>query len=201
MNYWMWAYNKNLVKESELPRTYEDLLNPRWKGKITFANYTDWFATMYEILGEERAEKLFRGLEANDAFTADQFTPALFPVITGERELTISTVSGVLALNIKKGAPITGYFPDAPTVSRTQAVGWFPTGGNPAAGLLYAEFMLDPARGQAILAQRSRVPSHEAVAPNPPTLRPKQFLQVNHDMFAPKQAEWEKRKNDVLSGH
>ena len=30
----MTAYNKNLVADADLPRTWEDLLQPRWKGKI-----------------------------------------------------------------------------------------------------------------------------------------------------------------------
>lgn len=32
------VYNKDLVSEDEAPRTWEDLADPKWKGKIQFAN-------------------------------------------------------------------------------------------------------------------------------------------------------------------
>ena len=32
------AYNTNLVKESEAPKGYKDLLDPKWKGKLTKAH-------------------------------------------------------------------------------------------------------------------------------------------------------------------
>jgi iron(III) transport system substrate-binding protein len=30
----MTAYNRTLVPEKEVPRTWEDLVSPKWKGKI-----------------------------------------------------------------------------------------------------------------------------------------------------------------------
>src|SRR4249920_3638366 len=46
-NFFTIAYNTNLVKPADVPNSYQDLLNPRWVGKIGIeASDTDWFASM-----------------------------------------------------------------------------------------------------------------------------------------------------------
>ncbi|MPZ88257.1 MAG: extracellular solute-binding protein [Nitriliruptorales bacterium] len=197
VNYWMWAYNTDMVDEDELPRTYEDLLDERWQGEITIARYTDWFAGMHQILGDDAEEYLDR-LAAQDPLIADQFTPAILPVISQERSLTISTTSGVLAGEREGGAPIDGYFPDDPTVSRAQSVAWINDGGNPAGGLLFAEFLLHPEHGQVFMREANRVPAHDAVAADPAELRPDEFVPIDYAAFLPEQAMWESRFDQVL---
>src|SRR3989440_9902836 len=52
-NFFTIAYNTNAVKPAEVPNSYEDLLNPRWVGKIGIeAGDTDWFASMVKWMGE-----------------------------------------------------------------------------------------------------------------------------------------------------
>lgn len=54
--------NTNLVKKSEEPRSYDDLLNPKWKGKIAMSRSSrPWMQVTYG-LGEEKAVKLLTGL-------------------------------------------------------------------------------------------------------------------------------------------
>src|SRR5207247_4517999 len=45
LNLFVHAYNTNLVKKEELPKSYEDFLHPRWKGRLGLEGaYIDWFA-------------------------------------------------------------------------------------------------------------------------------------------------------------
>src|SRR5438270_6302095 len=61
LNMFVQAYNTNLVKKEDLPKSYEDLLNPKWKGKLGIeAEDVDWFGAMVKELGEQRGLKLFR---------------------------------------------------------------------------------------------------------------------------------------------
>src|SRR6185312_15643590 len=54
------AYNTNAFKPSDLPKSYDDLLNPHWKGRIGIeANDSDWLMAMADAMGEARATKLF----------------------------------------------------------------------------------------------------------------------------------------------
>src|SRR5688572_21671081 len=46
-NFFTIAYNTRLVKPEEVPNSYEDLLHPRWVGKIGIeASDDDWFASI-----------------------------------------------------------------------------------------------------------------------------------------------------------
>ena len=61
----MVGYNSRLVPKDQIPKRYEDLLEPRWKGQIGFPEgQFSWFATMLKIMGEERGRKFFQGLAA-----------------------------------------------------------------------------------------------------------------------------------------
>jgi len=57
------AYNTKLVPKDKIPKRYEDLLDPGWKGQIGFPEgQYSWFATMLKVMGEERGRKFFQGL-------------------------------------------------------------------------------------------------------------------------------------------
>ena len=46
LNIFSAAYNTKLVKKDEVPKTYEDLKDPRWKGRLAVeADDADWFGT------------------------------------------------------------------------------------------------------------------------------------------------------------
>ena len=50
------AYNTNLVKPDEVPKSYDDLKQPDWKGRLAIeADDVDWFAAVVSKLGEEHA--------------------------------------------------------------------------------------------------------------------------------------------------
>lgn len=198
VNYWMFAYNTELLEEGELPRTYEELLDPRWQGAISIARYPDWFATLWDILGEEAAEEYFTALGDQKPFVADQFTPAIMAVVTGAQPLTSTTVSGVLAQQQDAGAPLEGYFPDEPTIARSQSSGWVDCGGNPEGGILFLEYLQSPEGGQQVYKDANRVPAHEDVEPDPPTLRPDEFVRIDYESYLPEQAEWEQRFDEML---
>ena len=57
------AYNTRLVPKDKIPKRYEDLLDPVWKGQIGFPEgQYSWFATMLKTMGEESGRKFFQGL-------------------------------------------------------------------------------------------------------------------------------------------
>src|SRR3984957_21227725 len=65
-NIFVAAYNTQLIAGSALPKGYDDLADPKWKGKLGIeADDSDWFGAVVEALGEERGLKLFRDIGAS----------------------------------------------------------------------------------------------------------------------------------------
>src|SRR3977135_2253616 len=61
------AYNTNLIKKADLPKSYEDLLDPKWKGKIAIeADDNTYLMAISGVLGEENGVKLFRDIVAKN---------------------------------------------------------------------------------------------------------------------------------------
>src|SRR5678816_1501692 len=63
LNFFTIAYNTKLVKPNEVPNSYEDLLNPRWVGRLGIeASDTDWFGSIVKHMGEAKGLDFFRKL-------------------------------------------------------------------------------------------------------------------------------------------
>jgi iron(III) transport system substrate-binding protein len=62
-NVFVSAYNTNLIKRDALPKNYDDLSDPKWKGRLGIeADDSGWFGAVIGELGEERGLKLFRNI-------------------------------------------------------------------------------------------------------------------------------------------
>ncbi|TMH44063.1 MAG: extracellular solute-binding protein, partial [Betaproteobacteria bacterium] len=60
------AYNTRVVDKAELPKTYRDLLAPRWKGRVAIeGKEQEWFYTLVQAMGEAQGLEFFRALAAN----------------------------------------------------------------------------------------------------------------------------------------
>ncbi|MFQ5681859.1 MAG: ABC transporter substrate-binding protein [Candidatus Binatia bacterium] len=61
------GYNTEYVKKGEAPKSYEDLLNPKWKGKMSLDNQDmDLMGTLIEYWGKEKGVAYFEKLAKND---------------------------------------------------------------------------------------------------------------------------------------
>src|SRR5256884_4665502 len=72
LSVWVQAYNTQLIKKGDLPRTYKDLLDPKWKGKLGIeAKNQDWFASVVDVMGGgEKGLTFFRDLVARNGISA-----------------------------------------------------------------------------------------------------------------------------------
>jgi iron(III) transport system substrate-binding protein len=79
------VYNTQLVKKEELPRTYEELINPRWKGKIVLRDEDfETFGMMLKVMGREKGVNFMRRLGAQGVDLRNSFTLAVQGVASGE---------------------------------------------------------------------------------------------------------------------
>ena len=102
------AYNTRQVKKEEAPRTVEDLLKPRWKGKLTMDSQSYvWFGTMMQYLGEEAGLRFMKRL--NEQNISHQRGRRLMTqlVAAGEFDMAVETnLNSVLTLSKARRAAV-----------------------------------------------------------------------------------------------
>lgn len=159
LNVFVHAYNTDLVKKAELPKTYQDLLHPRWKGKLGIeAADEDWFASVVNGLGEEAGLKLFRTLAAGNGISVRKGHTLLTKMVASGEVPFALTVYNFTAEQLKqKGAPMDWYVMQ-PAVARANGLGLARNAPHPHAALLYYDFMISE-EGQRILSSRDFLPT------------------------------------------
>jgi iron(III) transport system substrate-binding protein len=163
LSVWVQAYNTNLIKKADLPRTYQDLLDPKWKGKLGIeAKDEDWFASVMDVVGgKEKGLKFFQELVARNGIVPHKgHTLLTNMVVSGEVPLALTVYNYMPEQAKRKGAPI-DWFALEPAFARSNAVGVARQSPHPAAGLLFHEFMLTDA--QQLMTTIDYVPSNTKV--------------------------------------
>jgi iron(III) transport system substrate-binding protein len=156
------AYNTDLVKKAELPKSYSDLIDPRWKGRIAIAaDDSEWFAGLMGALGEEAGVKLFRRIAASNGFSARKGHTLLTNLVAaGEAPLALTVFNYTAEQLKKRGAPI-DWFVIEPLISMPNSVAVARMAPHPSAAVLMFDFMLSDA--QRILADRDYVATSRQV--------------------------------------
>jgi len=161
-NFFVMGYNTNLVKPDEVPNSFEDLLDPKWKGKIAIeANDTDWFAAVVKAMGEEKGLEYFRKLSQTDPQLRTGHTLIAELLAAGEMPIAATVYNQNVERLTQKGAPVK-WKPLQPTFGRPNAIGIAAHAPHPHAALLFADYMLSQ-EGQELIKKRNRVPSSNAV--------------------------------------
>lgn len=165
LNIFSQAYNTKLVKKEELPKTYADLLDPKWKGRLGIeAEDADWFAGVISELGEAKGLQLFRDIVARNGLSVRKGHTLLTNLVaSGEIPLAL-TVYNYKAEQLKnKGAAIE-WFVIPPAIARPNGIGMARKAPHPYAAVLYYDFMLSDA--QPMLLKRDFVPTSKTVETN-----------------------------------
>lgn len=159
LNVFVQAYNTQLVRKQDLPKTYADLLDPRWKGKLGIeSSDEDWFAVVLGALGEGEGLKLFRRLVADNGVSVRKGHTLLTNLVaSGEVPLAL-TVYNFTAEQVKrKGAPL-DWFVIPPAVARANGLALTRRAPHPHAALLYYDFVLGD-EGQRLMLERGFMPA------------------------------------------
>ena len=152
-------YNTDKVKREELPKTFEDLRDARWKGRLGIeAEDQAWFGTLLNDLGEARGRKLFADIVATNGISVRKGHTLLANLVASGEIPFALTVYNYKPPQLKaKGAAI-DWIVLAPAIAQLHAVAVHNKAPHPYAAILLFDFFLG--EGQAILAARNFVPSN-----------------------------------------
>jgi len=168
-NYNTPAYNTNLVKQADLPNSYEEFLDRKeWAGRIALDDTDDeWLSAIMRSYGEERGKKLLREIVAKlKPVMVDGHLALARSVGAGEYWLALNNYAS-LTVNVRlSGAPIDFWALD-PVALFFGSVGINSQAPHPNAAQLAANFILSQ-EAELFLTKRGRMPTRPDVPVNPP---------------------------------
>jgi iron(III) transport system substrate-binding protein len=158
LNIFVAAYNTRLIKKDGLPKSYDDLVDRRWKGKLGVeAEDSDWFGGVVTALGEDKGLALFREIVAANGLSVRKGHTLLANlVVSGEVPFALTTYAYKAEQLRKGGAPI-DWLVLSPGVARFEGIGVPRRAARPHAAILFFDFMLTDA--QDILRDRDFSPA------------------------------------------
>jgi len=134
------GFNTTLISTNEGPKTIKDLLDPKWKGKMSIAGTSTgvrWIGSTIEIMGREFLDKLAE----QDIKVQDMSGAALAGLVaSGEVPLSPTIFDADVTVAKQKGAPI-DWRPLEPVVTTVGYSGLSSKASHPHAALLFLDYV------------------------------------------------------------
>src|ERR1700722_12451713 len=172
LSYYGIAYNTKMVPPEKVPRSYGDLLDPQWKGRMAWrigsSTGTPLFLTNLRLAwGEARAMAYFDKLKEQKIvnFGAGSSRTLVDRVIAGEYAIALNIFAHHPLISKGKGAPVNSQLMD-PVASTAATMSGVKGLHYPYGAILLADYILSK-EGQGILARAEYFPVDPNVAPLP----------------------------------
>jgi iron(III) transport system substrate-binding protein len=171
LSYFSIAYNTKQVAADKVPKTYDDLLDPQWKGRMAwpYAN-TGRYLFMINLRlawGEDKAMHYFQKLSEQKIinFASGSARTLVDRVIAGEYPIAINIYAHHPLISAGKGAPVASQLMN-PVPSAAGSLAVLRGAKHPHAAMLLTDFILSK-EGQTIMAGAEYFPAHPDVEPAP----------------------------------
>lgn len=170
ISYFGIAYNTKQVAPADVPKSYEDLLDPKWKGKLAWrigtSSGTPLFITNLRLAwGEDKAMAYLKKLAQQKVvnFGSGSARTLVDRVIAGEFPIALNIFAHHPLISKAKGAPVDSRVLDpVPSTAGTMVLP--KTVHHPHAAMLLVDFILSK-EGQEILAKAEYFPARPDVPP------------------------------------
>ena len=155
-NYGALGYNTRAVSKASVPKSYNDLLKPEWKGQIGLEGRAyEWFGTMLKAMGDEKGLAYMREL-AKQAQLRSGRTLLAQLVAAGEFKGALTAYSQTFEVLKPSGAPVEWVYLN-PVFANIHPTGVAPKAPHPNAARLFVDFVLSK-RGQELIRGMNRIP-------------------------------------------
>ncbi len=138
------AYNTEQVKAEEVPKTWADIINPKWKGRIVLSdpraadNYMGWLDAIETAFGMDFVRKL----GAQDFKLTPSGASGVQMVAAGAATLNLPTIATFATPLIEKKAPIAVIYPGEPQLASARDIAIVAKAPHPQAARLFLNWTL-----------------------------------------------------------
>ena len=168
--------NTTLVPKERAPRTYQDLLDPQWKGKMAWnpnsiAGAIGFVGNILTSMGDARGTDYLQALARQKVVNVEASARAILDqVIAGEYAIGLMSFNHHTVISAQKGAP-SDWLKLEPVPVALDAVGILKDAPHPNAARLLIEFLTSE-DGQRALQKADYLPAMASVPAMKPGLRP-----------------------------
>jgi ABC-type Fe3+ transport system substrate-binding protein len=187
------AYNTELVKPGTEPRTFDDLLDPKWRGKMVWngsvstSGGTGFIGNVLTAMGEDKGMAYLRRLSTQKITNLDvSARQVLDQVIAGEYAIGLQMFHNQAALSARKGAP-SAWIPMEPAMGILQVASIAKDAPHPNAAKLFLDYLMSE-EGQIIVGQGGSLPANPKVPWFDQNLRP-EVANFRTTYFSPAEIE------------
>jgi iron(III) transport system substrate-binding protein len=169
VNYRAIGYNPKLVAEKDAPKQWEDLLDAKWKGKISLEeeDYV-WYGALAKYWGKEKTQKIMRALAKQDIQWRKGHTLISQLIAAGEFPLGVIYAHRIEEMK-QRGAPVEWVNTVNPVVATLNGAGLSAKPPHPNTARLFIDFLLSKPAQQRLRALR-RIPARSDVEPLSPKM-------------------------------
>jgi iron(III) transport system substrate-binding protein len=192
------AYNPTVLKKEDLPKSFEDLTDPKWKGKLGIESKAEeWYATVVNSRGEQKGIKMFHDITQTNGVSVRLGMSLLHNlVLAREVPLALTMYIDLAEKSKRAGKPIDWFSLD-PAVAEGFNIGLARQSPHPNAALLFYDYMLSP-EVQQLLASKMYYPASAKVAsPYPELAKTMKFVDPGYTVD--NSAKWTKSYSDVVT--
>jgi len=191
-------YNTSMIKVADAPKSLKDLVTAKYRGKLVMPDptqhttTTQWLASLYKIIGKEKAEKFIRDLAAMRPVFVESLLPAAERVTTGETPIAITFVKYAYIFS-QKGAPL-DYVRLGKFLGDGSYVALSSKAPHPNAGKAFIDYFLED-ESMNIMAKLGEFVNRKGTYPPLPDADKIQFVEMDHfdtKGFAEKREEYKK---------
>lgn len=143
---YVFTYNTNLVSEDDLPRTWSDILDPKWRERIVMSDprtSISWLAWVDAMVNEHGIEFAHAIRDQNWDVIASA-APGAQQVAAGAYAASTPAFTGHATPVIQQGAPVASVTPVDPVPLKRDHIGLVAGSRHPHAARLFLHFRLSP---------------------------------------------------------
>jgi ABC-type Fe3+ transport system substrate-binding protein len=170
------GYNSRLVPPDAVPRAYDDLLQPRWKGQLGWDTEEYYvFGALMKARGRDKGLEFWRKLADQNINFRKGYTLLAELVSAGEYPMAVSLYQHRVDEYHEKGAPLQWIAPNPLIGGDPNKISLLKNAPRPNAAKVFIDYMLS-VEGQKLLQDKGRSPGRIGIGPKNPRLKGAKIL-------------------------